>query len=473
MRLLATAFTLLLLSGAARAQPSADPQYLVFWLSGNVLQPGMEAKSRLIEASMRAFAKAGGRSAELRPLAEHIDEAMKSSDFAEAERTMDRILAVQRARLGDAVPATPPPGPTELDRQVADLIARIGTTGDGKDRKLGFAVPIPTFPLEKNIPDIIKAAFRVAREHDVAVHLNFESQNYWQNRPDLWKDPENVEWSDWKGTLNTARVLDHGEPVRMAPHMCYNSPLVLKEISRIVSQVIGPALRAELDALHAAGKDSLFAGITVGSEPAIDDYTVLAGNNPKQAAFMDREGLPRVRLGYHALKNLGFGPKNPPKDFKRELAGVNRDFVEFWARQFVEAGIPASRLYTHVPAQGIDFGDAIVDYDNAPASIAFVADARPGWTTYPVGRLQSDFKPLYALLAAHGDPPWGGVEANATMGPSSVDWTVYLAQHFEHGAKLVGVNVGASSPALQGQLTRSAYSRKAIAAYRAFFSAKP
>jgi hypothetical protein len=473
MRLILKTLTLILLSGTALAEPSADPQYLVFWLTGSVLTSSLETKGRLINSSMSAFVHAGGNPKELQPLALHVQESMKAGDFAGAEATQDRILAVQHERLGGPAPAAPSFDATELDKQVADLVARIGTTGDAEPRKLGFGVPIPTFIFEKQIPDIIKAAFKVARERDVAVHLHFESQNYWQNRPDLWKNPENVEWSDWKGTPNAARVLDDGEPVRLAPHMCYNSPALLREIARIVGQVIGPALRAELDALRSAHKEYLFAGITVGSEPAIDDYTQVAQHNPNMAAFMDREGLPRVRLGYHALKNLGFGPKNPPKDFKRALADVNRDFVVFWARQFVEAGVPSARLYTHVPAQGIDFGDPVVDYNNAPARIAFNPYSRPGWTTYPVGRLERDFKPLYALLEAHGSPAWGGVEANAAMTPSAGDWKEYLARHFDHGARLVGINVGASSAALQGRLARGAYGREALAAYRDFFSGGP
>ncbi|MBI5246240.1 MAG: hypothetical protein HY923_03600 [Elusimicrobia bacterium] len=475
MRFTAMALTLALIlqPRVAKAEPSSDPQYLVFWLSGQgILRTSLDIKGRLIDSSMKPFVKAGGNPGEIQPLVRHMEQSMKAGDVAEVERTMDKILSLQRGRIGGAEPDTSTFDSSELDKQVAGLIARIGTTGDGKARKLGFGITIPTFMLEKQIPGVLKAAFRIAGERDVAVHLNFDSHNFWQNRSDLWKNPENVEWSDWNGTLNAARVLDWGEPQRLPPHMCYNSPAILEEISRIVKQVIGPALGAELGALRDAKKEHLFAGITVGSEPAIDDYTQIQRINPNQAAFMDREGLPRVRLGYHALKNLGFGPKNHPKDFKRELAKVNRDFIAYWARQFVEAGVPAARLYTHVPAQGIDFGDPVVDYNNAPASTAFNPYARPGWTTYPVDRIKNDFKPLYALLEAHGNPAWGGVEANTAFGSASVDWNEYLSRHFKHGAKLVGINVGASSPVLTGRLTKSAYSSQALGAYRDFFSGK-
>src|SRR5271157_4352136 len=170
IRVTAKALALIFLARAAIAEPSADPQYLVFWLTGSVLQTSAEIKGRLIDSSMQAFANAGGDPRELQPLARHIQESMKANNFAEAEATMDRILAIQRRRIGGPDSALPSFNASEIDKGVADLVARIGTTGDGNARKLGFGLAIPTFILEKQIPDIIKAAFRVARERDVAVH---------------------------------------------------------------------------------------------------------------------------------------------------------------------------------------------------------------------------------------------------------------------------------------------------------------
>ncbi len=55
--------------------------------------------------------------------------------------------------------------------------------------------------------------------------------------------------------------------------MCYNSPTIEKEISRIVGDVVGPALREEIDQLSKENKAYLFAGITVGQEAGFDDYS--------------------------------------------------------------------------------------------------------------------------------------------------------------------------------------------------------
>ena len=370
-------------------------------------------------------------------------------------------------------------------KQVPDLLARIRTTGDGKSTQLGFGLPFATFEQEKELPAAIHDAFQTAKKYNVAVILNFDDHFMWKNRPDLWNwfDPEkpgynpankeNVEWSDWKGTPNKARYINHGSPVRLAPGMCFSSPILRKEVTRIVTTVIGPALKSELDGLKQEGKENLFAGVVVGQEPEIDDYTRtidpgLYTYDPGVLQLMKKDGAPIVRLGYCALTHRGYSEKNPPADFNRALAEVNQEFLSFWCKQFVDAGIPSSRLYTHVAAPRPQ------TETNAPIWIAFNEYARPGWTTYPVMVLASDFHAIYDDLKKHGDPPWGGVEANDGFpGATSISWEGYLARHFNFGAKLVGINYGASSDKLTNQLWDSAFSTEALAAYKKFFSGEP
>ena len=99
-----------------------------------------------------------------------------------------------------------------IDAAVADLVRRVGTTGDGRVRQLGFVIGIPAWIADRlypqRIPVFIREAFRVAAKRGVAVHLTIESHYLWQSRPDLWNyfdpsgpgyDPnnrENVEWSN-------------------------------------------------------------------------------------------------------------------------------------------------------------------------------------------------------------------------------------------------------------------------------------
>ncbi|MGA2410736.1 MAG: hypothetical protein ABSG46_10160 [Candidatus Binataceae bacterium] len=396
---------------------------------------------------------------------------------------------------------TPLPGatPDSLGESVKAFATKLGTTGDGKTRQLGFGVTLPFFVSdEAQTIQAIAEGFEIARRTNVAVHFNFDDHIRWDGRPDLWNwyDPakpgynpenkKNVEWYDWDGTPNKRRYLTPAGVPSQAPHMCYNSPAILTQISRIVSLVIGPTFSKEIDELKQENRGYLFAGITVGAELGFDDYSriprlssIPPNLDPVHKQFlkmlvranqmMDADGAPHSRLGYCSLTNAGYSKTNPPADFDAALADVNRKFIAFWDKQFFDNGIPCSRLYTHVPASAPQD-----DTNDDPISNAFNLYARPGWTTYPVETLADGFEPLYQELAEHGNPAWGGVEANASFGDpggaARVSWEEYLAWHYNHGARLVGINVGAADQSLVSSLSNAAFSDQAIAAYKKFLN---
>ena len=219
----------------------------------------------------------------------------------------------------------------------------------------------------------IRLRFDIARQTNVAVHFIVDDHIGWDERPDLWNwyDPDkpgynpanrtNVEWYDWEGTANKRRYITPDGKPSETPHMCYNSPAIEKEISRIISQVVKPALTEEIDKLKKEDREYLFAGITVGAEAGFDDYSVISSivaqipriPSPDQMSMvrmlrratilMDEDKAPRSRLGYCSLTNAGYRKTNLPKDFNRALTEINRKFIEFWDKQFVDAGIPCSR----------------------------------------------------------------------------------------------------------------------------------
>jgi hypothetical protein len=326
----------------------------------------------------------------------------------------------------------------------------------------------------------VGAAFDVALRHETAVYFTVENLE-WANRPDLWNyadpkkpgyDPDNVrnvEWMDWDGTPHPHRYRDWGTPEKMPPVICYNSPEVLKEVSRLARDVIAPPITAGMERLAAAGKAHLFAGVTVGAEPVLPNYEAIDKFNPRMARMMERDGVPRSRLGYNALTNLGYGQDKPPEDIAAALAQVNQDYVAHWANKLAEGGIPAERMYTHVAAGAGLVGSPGVQYTNAPISIAFVDSCRPGWTTYPVGPLQYDFRVLYEALAARGNPPWASTEASPRgLGPGGISMREYLRRHFDFGATVVVFNTGATSRELAGRLDDAVWGEDAIQVYRDF-----
>jgi hypothetical protein len=257
----------------------------------------------------------------------------------------------------------------------------------------------------------------------------------------------------------------------MPPVICYNSPEVLAEVSRLARDVIGPPIAAGLKRLAKAGKAHLFAGVTVGAEPALPNYEAIERVNPRIARMMERDGVPRSRLGYNALTNLGYSRDNPPADFAAALAKVNQDYISHWARHLAEGGIPPNRMYSHIAAGAGVVGSPGVRFTNAPISIAFADSCRPGWTTYPVGPLRDDFRVLYEELAAHDNPPWASTEATPHgLGPGGVSMRDYLPRHFDFGATVVVFNTGATDPELAGRLNDAVWGQEAMQAYRDFLA---
>jgi len=355
--------------------------------------------------------------------------------------------------------------------QAPDLVKSIGEQGDGRTHLLGFGVPCATFFQEKQVPDNIHRAFSVARHYNLALMLHFDFHLAWDNRPELWNwfDPKqpgynpdnrsNVEWFGWDGPPARARYLNHGEAKRMAPPMCFTSKVIRTEWTRLIRDVIAPPLKKELAALEHEGKGRLFAGILVGSEPTFDNY---AHTDPDTAKLVAADGAPTGQLGYRALLDRGYRKDHPPADIHQALGEVIQETVAFWCKAFVQAGFSPQKLYPHIPL-GIP-----LEVTSAPVKSAFNAWSRPGWSTYPVGYLAHNFQPIYDALKKHGSPAWGGVEANVGMPGTLVDWESYLAWHYNHGATLVAINLGATGAELGPKLEKSAFGEDAVAAYRKF-----
>ena len=383
----------------------------------------------------------------------------------------------------------------KFEEAAREMKQRLGPVSDPAKRNWGFHLIIPAWRMDpehffrqeadpQTLARGVRAAFDVALRHSMAVYFTVENLE-WANRPDLWNyaDPEkpgydpdnarNVEWMDWGGTPHPHRYRDWGTPEKMPPVICYNSPDVLAEVSRLVRDVIGPSIAEGLKRLEKAGKAHLFAGVTVGAEPALPNYEAIEKVNPRIARMMERDGVPRSRLGYNALTNLGYSKDNPPKDFAAALAKVNQDYISHWARQLAEGGISANKMYSHVAAGAGVVGSPGVQFTNAPISIAFTDSCRPGWTTYPVGPLQHDFRVLYEELAAHDNPPWASTEATPRgLGPGGVSMSDYLRRHFDFGAVVVVFNTGATDPNLAGRLNDAVWGEEAIRAYRDFLGVK-
>ena len=482
------------------------------------LAKACQEKVEKVREGMQRWASEGRQPFEIRDIM-HTEcfPLMQSGRFRKAEEVLDRVLAM----LKKEAPAQKPKDlkkylrkteetqylilpvhdaghlyggqTTGFEKAIERTVEKIGKVEDFKKRNWGFHLIIPAWKFdprysENRHADItrgVRGAFDVAIRHNVAVHFTVETHE-WGNRPDLWnysekvksgydpKNKANVEWIDWDGTPHPHRYRDWGTAERMAPVICYNSPTVLREVSRLVREVVAPPLKEGLEKLKREGKEHLLSGVTVGAEPSLPNYEKIDKINPRIAKLMDKDKSPKVRLGYNALINKGYSKDKPPEDFATALAEVNKEYISYWSRKLFEAGIPPEKMYTHIAAGAGVIGSPMVEFTNAPIEIAFNDYSRPGWTTYPVGPLRNDFEALYQELERHGNPHWASTEASPTMGPSggkhALSTKDYLARHFDYGATVIVFNTGATSKELSKSLAEGVWGVHAVNAYRTFLN---
>ena len=416
--------------------------------------------------------------------------------------TETRYLAFQ-IFTGTADPAIPLGGeailsvlPTKasIASFVDNIASSIGTTGN-EQQKLGFILgPISFDHSDADIRRMISDAFAIAEEKNIAVGFHIDDSMFWTKRTDLWNNPKNIEWTDWNGTTFPYRYVDWIQTT-LPPQMCYNRPTIVSAVTREAKDVVGSSIAQGLAHLKSVNKEYLFAGVFAGWETHLADYRYYVKMVPSIATLMDKDGAPKVRIGYCALSNLGYSAANPPANIDAALDGVVRDFILLWAKNLNNAGIPKEKIYTHVayideetyakkyPLNAIErnLGISNPSYSalgrHSPFSTAFNDYSRPGFSTYPV---EGMFDAIYRELANHPKTGWASSEganvlpgADASADSSGINMETYLARMFNHGATLVNVfawGMGGDAFKNSNPFRIATEGPEAIAAYRKFLN---
>ncbi len=335
--------------------------------------------------------------------------------------------------LGDSgtQPLSSPPSKAVLKQFIQEIVDEIGSVGD-QVHKLAFIIgPLAFDHTDAQLQQIIRDAFEIALELNVAVGFHIDDSMFWARRSDLWQNTQNVEWLDWDGTPNTGRRIDWGpQPTKFAPQMCFNSAAIQTEVTRLASEVIGTAIQQEVSQLIVQNRSELFAGVIVGWETQLSqDFDT------------------NQFLGYCALTNLGFSQTNPPANLDAELEKVVQTFIERWASGIKQADIEPAKIYSHTSqiSQAVfntmppsDLSYSQINHF-APSDVSFGANYQPGFSTYPqTGQMQQ----LYDHLQEHGNPRWASAEGS-TVNPAVLESVVktetYLAWMFNHNAALVNI----------------------------------
>ena len=357
-----------------------------------------------------------------------------------------------------------------IARQIA---ATVRTARRDPNRILGFAVgPIAMDQGADGARSVIRDAFDVALETDLAVALHlddymFSTQARWPDGRLLRDAQGTAEWKDWSQTPADGLQIGWMANARLMPQLCYENPQVTAFETYWSKEVIGQEVKKQLDRLVQAGKPALFAGVIAGWESNLSD-------------------------GYCSLSNLGYGAQNPPADFDHERERVLQRHIERWAKGLNDAGIPRELIFTHVgimPKPEHDRMTSTMSPDQmrkmpgstAPRAFwtAFNRYSNPGFTGYPD---TEGYREIYQAVHQYGRGSWAMAEGT-DMGDGRslpLPWETYLAQSFNHGARLVNIfgafQGGGGSPSglpppFQQVISRAKQAtegEEAVAAYRKF-----
>ncbi len=414
--------------------------------------------------SVLALVGCGSGSAEVR-----ADHPMNVETLEPLSGDELRYLAFQVFQ-GGSDPAIPFDGelvytPKEkVADMVQDIVTTIGVTGGQKTRLAFILGPIAFDHSDAEVRQIIDDGFDIALSENVAVGFHVDDAMFWSKRGDLINDPTNIEWTDFDATPATGLFLEWAHP---PARMVFNSPTIRTEVTRRARDVMGAHIASHVAILRSQGKEDLFAGVIAGWE-----------------SHMGQDVSTKDRVGFHALANAGFDPQNPPSNIGDEVASIVAEFIGLWTDGLAQGGIDSNRIYTHVaflprarfeeisaPA-GISYEDVL---DLAPSSqrpsVAFAANARPGFSTYPVTGV---YEQIYEELSEHGNPWWASAEGTNIIPAddpesSGISMETYLARSFNHGAALVtlfGWGIGGQS----NPFRTATEGPDALGAYRKFLS---
>ncbi len=344
-----------------------------------------------------------------------------------------------------------------------------------------FTLNLPPSTLNARIVQ----ALDMAERSGVPVFFRLDDFNFWFKRPDLFGDPDTVEWSAfpkpgqrWGPIVPRYWLNWGGWAVFPAPPPCFICPKFRADLAARLTKHVAPPIVQRLSRWRTAGTEHLFAGIAVGTETQVPDYRAPSGHviegldttqNPPARIRMRKDEM--VRAGYAALHHMGHNDASLDRLAKasgrtREevttelLYQVAHDHAQFIAKTLYDAGVPKERLYTSFTSPFRPFIlKMLKPRPNAPApssspplpppvSFAINQYSRPGFTI-AFDSVDLDDLAKQIALGSTSDRTWAAVETYATRGQygklqTSGELTMFLTRLVAHGARVAnfyGINM--------------------------------
>ncbi|WP_256010343.1 hypothetical protein [Desertivirga xinjiangensis] len=344
---------------------------------------------------------------------------------------------------------------------VGELPQIFGAVNPQSPYKYAFGLPGPML-LTQSVQQMqyqVNKAFDIAEKYNVPVYFQLDDINNYTTEfgggatPKFYNDPSWCEWVSFPSGAETWGGQSNGR----LPYFWFNwgawmhaqafpnlqSPGFRAFVKNQLENGVLSVLNTRYNQLKAAGKGYLFAGMAIGWETHIPDYSadntlynVNPSSLPINAVLGDQmQSWEANKFGYAALHTLGLTSYN-----KDHLYQVIHDYSEFLAKTAYDSGIPREKIFSHIV--GVKSSQPGLSTTFAPPIWTAVNDySIPGFTLSPVS-CPYNLNTLKAEINL-ADPQQTNF-ANAEGYSIGADGSfaqadAYFGDMFGHGASMVAV----------------------------------
>lgn len=305
----------------------------------------------------------------------------------------------------------------------------------------------------------VNKAFDIAEKYNVPVYFQLDDINNYTTEfgggatPKFYDDPSWCEWVSFPSGAETWGGQSNGR----LPYFWFNwgawmhakafpnlqSPGFRAFVKSQLENGVLSVLNTRYNQLKANGKGYLFAGMAIGWETHIPDYSadntlynVNPASLPVNANLGDQmQSWEAGKYGYAALHTLGYTTYN-----KERLYQVIHDYSEFLAKTAYDAGIPREKIFSHIV--GVKSSQPGLSTTFAPPIWTAVNNySTPGFTLSPVScpynlnTLKAEINLVDAQQTNFGSVEGYSIGVDGSFAQADA----YFGDMFGHGASIVSV----------------------------------
>ncbi len=335
------------------------------------------------------------------------------------------------------------------------------------DNEVMYAIGVCGPMLLTDSPEVIakktEKAFQLAVKHNIPVWFQIDDIN---NQYYAYAGEDYVTADKWYENPENIEKLGFGDSAPLAPYWfnwgswmrtpampCLNSESFIEFIKSQLENGFLPVLAKWMDFLEELDREYLFAGVSVGWETRIPDYTEIPdGTADQNGVEITKEE--QNMTGYRALENLGYTDEaSLEAEAKRQnisvgklrfnlLSRVVHDYSEMICKEIYDTGVEKIKIFTHlVMNTNIIEKDKDLSYNSPPISAAVNDYSTPGFTNnYDVSLTRLGTLKTQIAKADSTQQHYGIVEGYAMgLNESKKETVKYFNRLFSSGAIVVAV----------------------------------